>query len=409
MVQSPPAEQFVPSRWMLGRRAFRWPVSFRYAAGISRDIAYYTLNAIALVEGIFLSDLLISEILPRVLEHQAGFGPLLYLVMLAFPEGLFLALPIALVVSVYLVLLRRREAGEFIVLAGTGYDARMIVAAALFTGLCGLGISAVISSYVEPLARYGLQRAYLDLTFQSVRSGQLSPGKFFSFGQFSVFAAHSDSVDEAAGLFVHQQIGDGGHRVILADRALGLDVAGAHKGVLLDHATIVDFNLHADTSLARCATCTTGPQVTPVSTNVLSQFSVPLPNIQVPDMRPRGLDPEEWMTPELLSQDMSDPTIVTIFGIRLFRGLLCLIAPMFAVLAVAFTNPRTFLFALPVAAALVLSGSFFGPTAVGWIAVYGPLATSAAIGGAAALVAALAIWLIRRFEARCIGVARVRI
>ena len=90
----------------------------RYAAGLVLDAWKFAFIVLAGAEAIFLSDALISNLLPVVLEHQAGILNLLTLVVLSVPVVLVIALPLALLVGAYFAFLRRRQVAEFTVIAG---------------------------------------------------------------------------------------------------------------------------------------------------------------------------------------------------------------------------------------------------------------------------------------------------
>ena len=74
----------------------RFPVSLGYSGGILGEIGRFTLLILAGVEAIYLSDLLVFEFLPRVLAFQGNAVDVLELLVLATPQGLFLALPFVL-------------------------------------------------------------------------------------------------------------------------------------------------------------------------------------------------------------------------------------------------------------------------------------------------------------------------
>jgi lipopolysaccharide export LptBFGC system permease protein LptF len=400
----------VPQRRRLPPRS----VSRRYAAGLLGEVAWHTMIVLAVVEAIFLSDLIISELLPRVLDQQGGIFDLLLLILLGMPEGLFLALPIALVVSVYLVFLRRREAGEMMVLAGMGRGGGNLVAAGLFIGALGCALSLLLSGYVEPHARYTMQRTYSEMALRSLRTGDIPTGTFFEFGDFAIFASRGQLANLASGVFIHQHLSPTRNRITMASRTLGLDVeGGSRKGILLEDATALEFDLGRPAAApaaneAGCAGCGPSQRITPVTTASASYFLAELPSLRLPDTVPRGASAEERTLPELIEGPSGD-SVTKVLTTELLRALICLAAPLLALLAVAFSRPATLLFALPGAAAVVLGLSFFGPRAIEWVLPLG----LAQLAGCVLLAMSLAITatalLVKRYEAGCIGPARVRL
>jgi len=389
-------------RRRLGRGVFlRRRVSFGYAGRLLAEIAGLTLLVLVAVEGIFLSDLLISDLLPQVLEHRAGLLNLLLLLALAVPNGLFLSLPLALLVAAYLTFLRRREAGEFAVVAGMGYSTRLLAAAALVAGLGGFLLSAVLSGYVEPNARYLMRRTAFDVTYGALRDGAVGAGKFYTLGDETVFVSHGWLTDAASNLFIHQHVEGTHNRIVVAPHTRGFtSTTGSPLGIVLQDATLLDFDLDRG-----------GPRVgiEPRSVTTLNRAVVGLPHLVPPDLAGRDANLEEQTTLDLLGGGRRHGEVAVVLGKRLLRALLCLLAPLLAVPAMAQTRPKTLLLALPAAAAVVLGISFFGPRLVEELVVWGLAgAVWTLLAGALALAALVAL-LVHRWQARCIAPAGVRL
>lgn len=385
-----------------GRGVFlRRRVSLGYAGRLLAEIGGLTLLVLAAVEGIFLSDLLISDLLPQVLEHRAGLLNLLLLLALAVPNGLFLSLPLALLVAAYLTFLRRREAGEFAVVAGMGYSTRLLAAAALVAGLGGFLLSAVLSGYVEPNARYLMRRAVFDITYAALRDGAVGAGKFYTLGDETVFVSHGWLADAASNLFIHQHVGGTRNRIVVAPHTRGFaSTTGAPVGIVLRDATLLDFDLDRGGSRV---------SIEPRSVTTLNQAVVGLPRLAPPDLAGRDGHLEEQTTLELLGSGRRDGDIAAALGKRLLRALLCLLAPLLAVPAMAQTRPKTLLLALPAAATVVLGISFFGPRGVEELVAWGLAGAAWALLAGAVILAGLAAALVRRWQASCVAPAGVRL
>jgi lipopolysaccharide export system permease protein len=385
---------------------WREPVSLRYLGALLGAVLRYVAIILVAVEAIFISEFLISDMLPRVLEHGGSLLDVVVLTGLAIPDGLYLALPLSLLIAVYLILLRRREASEFTVLAGMGYGSRLLVGVGVLIGVAGFAVASLLAGYVEPQARYLLRRGSFDLAIEELRSGEFAAGKFHVFGEVAVFASRGRIGDQASGVFVHEHLDGDRNRIVMAERSLGLTSSQGRKAILLDDAAILNFALSERG--ADCEGCVVAPRLTPANFVNLNRFFVGAPELPLPETYPRGAGlPAELTTLELLAQNPAG-NAAGILGQRLLRALLCLLAPFLALAAVALTGPRTLLVALPGAGAILLAGMFFGPRAVDLVSGIGTIATIGALLLVTAIVAAGAVVVVRRNEARCLGPGRVQ-
>jgi lipopolysaccharide export system permease protein len=383
------------------------PVSRNYVAGVLGDIVRIALIICLAVEGIFLSELLIGVLLPRVLEHRGNILTLVQLIGLSAPEGLFLSFPLAILMGCYLTLLRRREAGEFTVLAGMGYGVRLLIAIAVVTGVGSFAFSLLFSTYVEPLSRYNRERVFVDMAYEGMSNAEIGAGKFYTLDGLTVFASSGRLTQGADDVFIYQDKGADGQQLIMASQTEGVDDAnGDPVGLMLDDITILSYAMSEANDLD-CMDC--GRQtIIPTNYSVISRLFVGLPDIPRPDAGTRRDSLINNTTIELLFQlDRQDAR--EIIGQRLLRSLLCFLAPMIALLAVALTRPATQLMALPAAAGIVLAVSFFGPRAAAAISAM-PLIVSVAL-----LITStgLAWWVLHfatlRREATCLHTAKVNL
>jgi len=395
------------------------PVTFRYAGGVLGDATKHALIILAGIEAIFLAELIVSHLLPHLLQNQGDFWQLMQLVLLAAPEGLFISLPLALLISIYLVLLRRKEAREFVAGAGMGRSPRTLVVLCVVFGLAGFAVSMVLTGFVEPHARYQMGRAFFDLRYEALRNGEIGPGKFYESGDLAVFAAGGRVNEVADDLFVLQRLENNRSRVIVADRTLSLGAAaGSTLGLVLDRAAVYELSLLPQGALMEgvpegfrvdCRDCRSLRPASLDNLLTLSRVVVELPQFDFPELRPRGERSEERTLFELLQGDLADASNARVLGERLLRGLLCIVAPLLALLAMTVTTGRTMLLVLPAAAGLVLAGSFFGAHAVRFLSAGGLAGVAFASLGATLLISLVAVLLARRFEAGAIRASGVRV
>lgn len=384
---------------------WRERVSLSYAGDVLGAVARDALVVLAAVEGIFISEFLISELLPRVLDYGGGLVDVLFLTVMALPSGFYLALPLAILIACYLVLLRRRESSEFTVLAGMGYSSRLLVGLCLVVAILGFLASSFVTGFLEPHARYLMRKGFFDVAIEELRSGEIAAGKFHVFGDMAVFAARGRLGNRATGVFVHEHLDGERNRIVRADRSLGLSSTGGRKAILLDDATVLNFDLAVRG--ADCAGCTPALRLTPANIVNLNRFFVAAPQLPLPETSPRGVGASsEATTLEALAVAGQASGLL---GQRLLRAALCFLAPFLALAAVAVTGPRTLLFALPAAAAIVLGGTFFGPSMVDRLTTHGTGVTLGIVAAATALAAGIAIAISRWREPKLLNPARVRL
>jgi lipopolysaccharide export LptBFGC system permease protein LptF len=383
------------------------PVAIRHGGSLLIDASWLILAFVAGVEAVFLTDLVINRILPRVLEHGASLVNVLVLVVLSIPSCLYIALPISVLAAVYFTVLRRREAREFIVLAGMGLGAGPILRLALFIGSVGLILSLSLSGHVEPLARYAANRTLFDVRLEAIRNNAIGAGKFYHVDGTTVFAGSGQSNQVANSVFFIRDQGEGRYQLVTAmqSRRSG-ESATTNAGVVLRNAAAYDFQIRKEALpgvpvAPDCEDCT-ALRIAPGDAHASNWILVDLPNLQFPDSRPRGGRIEERTSFELLGEDLTRNSVKRELGDRLFRGLLVFLAPLLAVLAVALTRPALFVIALPAAASLVLAGSFFGSRLIEALSPLGLHGMTAVLIAGAVGLTGLVISLIYRFENGCI-------
>ena len=379
------------------------PVSARYAGGLLVDVGKLILAFVAGVEAIFLSDLIIAHILPHVLDHRASLWNVLVVAALSMPGGLYIALPVAVLAAVYFVLLRRREAREFIILAGMGRGIGPLVRFVVMVGLIGLALSLYLSGHAEPLSRYLAQKTMDEVRIEAIRTSSIGAGKFYHLSGNTVFAGGGQTRSIASKVFFLQDLGDDQYRLVTAAQSQRLNAPEmTTAGVILHDAAAYDFEIrnHAridEDDAQHCTGCDT-LEIIPGGARTSNQILISLPSMSLPGSDPRGGRIEERASFELLEDDLNSDAVKRTLGERLLRGLLVFVAPLIGLLAVVLTRPALYLAALPGGAALVLAGSFFGPQLVEELLPSGFAALAGILIAGTLVLSGLFIALIYHFE-----------
>lgn len=380
-------------------------------------ILWQGLLILLLVEAIFIAEKL-NETIITVLDRGAPAVLIPIFVGLRMPDVFNLALPIALAVATYRVLLQAREDREMLILAGMGVAASRMLRIAWVAGLIALAVSLVVSGAIAPLALFTQRYLLFETRFAALKDGG-TPGVFYGFGEFTAFVTRSDA--DARQLIIHQRRKQSSETEAIITAAggelVGLDGRGPLALRLAD-ATIVNFA----SPLAAAGTDPSGREITCPSCPLLPR-AVPTRMMQsrsldaalAPDLLtefpPRGRDIAEASLADLLTgagpaQSRRARAVET--GRRLGRALLCLLAPLIACLAVALTGARTRVVALPLAAAAVLALDLALSSLAELGAAWGIAILTPVLVAIAALVAAAIALRLRQADIALVMPALVR-
>lgn len=336
------------------------------------------------VDAIFLSDIIVSLVLPELLAIDATAFTILKVILFATPRGLYIALPTAILIGVYLVLLRRREDQEFIVSAGFGYDLKPLFALCLVVGLCGAGFSIILSGFVEPFARYQFRTTIAGAVHQAVKDGNFKAGRFYNVDDVTLYAASGRLTNIAENVFIHQKMPGDINRVTFARKTQNPRAAkNGNVGLIFSDAHMYefaepDFSQDYPQKTENCAGCSDSETRRAPTylffNNLYSELSPA--RFFVPIER-SGLT--EATLFQLFSKSATDAKVVHVLGGRSLRAVLCILAPFLALVAVSLTNRTTLLFAMPAAAGIVLVLSFVNSGLIKALSQFGLLVTGSSI------------------------------
>lgn len=323
---------------------------------LARILLQLTL-LLLLIEGIFLGERL-TTILDSALQRSASVVDILALLAFMAPEVSDLALPLALLIAVYGTTLRCREDRELLVLAGAGIGAYQIIRLVVGVGLAAQVLSLMLSGVIEPYARFAYRQVLFAAEYRALLGG-ITPGEFYFFGKTVVFAGGRtpDSIERRVFMYDPRP---GADRVVVADRARleGPDREGMMTLRLRD-LTVNDFANPKSAGSADCVDCD-APRGEPLHNLQIGTYAREMTIRDLFRFELRGAtSAAEWTSLELLGigtpPGAADSAKIAELASRLSRSFLCLIAPLFALVAIIFTTARSQAFAMPLACAALLS------------------------------------------------------
>jgi lipopolysaccharide export system permease protein len=345
-----------------------------------------------LVEAIFLSERSIS-ILRMIIDEPIGLAKFVPLLAWTAPE-VHIALPIAVLIAVYRMILRSRERLEFIALASGGQSALPLLRSSMLVALLVLVSSLLISGVIAPYAKFSFRHDVDEVRYEALRAGS-KPGQFLHFPNYTIYVFPSGKGQMKRPVFVKQIIDDKTYRIVNSGQTDLID--GPQAGHMIIRMFDVTINnlpnqnerwrvrrpeRFADARNSFCDGCDTSMQ-TLRTVSLMKELDLN----DLVHFEPRGATLEEWTTPELLgwtaapgSRDaMPDATLEALH--RLARALLCFLAPFLAWLILTVTTRRSLAFALPAACAVLMCADI----------IFSQLISVAARSGGAVATCALVI------------------
>jgi hypothetical protein len=223
--------------------------------------------------------------------------------------------------------------------------------------------SLLVSGVIDPRAQFSHRSVLFDAQHDALRGG-VTPGQFYFFGRYTVFAGPQEQAKPERGLFIHRDDGET-QRVIVAARVRLTDPDEEGRMTLrLQDVVAQDFRLtqgdetDAGAGPTPCDNCRSSYLAEPTGSMRIGKFSQELNLDTLIRFDPRGRSVGEWTSMQLVGLTTPPGPIgkaqVSEAGRRVGRSLLCLIAPLIACLALALTTRVTQAFALPAACIAVM-------------------------------------------------------
>ncbi|HVW73878.1 MAG TPA: LptF/LptG family permease [Rhizomicrobium sp.] len=406
-----------------------------YVRGFFQRVFAQALAVVILIEAIFLAEHF-TWVFRDAVRHEADLSGIALVLACTSTEIFDLALAIAILMAVYVTLLRMRENREMLVLFASGLGPYQLGALVLIVALAGQMISMTGSGLVDPLSRYAQRSILFSSELRSLKKG-VAKNEFYYFptyvayamdrvrdgappptapGQVQVIDASTNAKPAPAPgkdrtLFVYQQIGPHTSRIVTAAQARldGPDLSGRVVLNLSDFTSHTFADAHPLSSEdgkphpvpKKCFNCPdTFSDTPPISMKVRDMSQLMMVDQLLPfTARASNVDEqtvfEQMFVPDYETKD-SRAAQMRLLAERFSRSLLSFLAPLIALLGVSLTNRMTNWFALPLSCLLLMAVNLLCEwviTSVAPLSVAGALLPPLLLyGGCSYAVFTLIVW-----------------
>jgi len=406
-----------------------------YVRGFFQRVLGQALAVVILIEAIFLAEHF-TWVFRDAVRHEADLSGIALVLLCTSTEIFDLALAIAILMAVYVTLLRMRENRELLVLFASGLGPYQLGALVVIVALAGQLVGITESGLIDPMSRYAQRSILFSSELRSLKKG-VAKNEFYYFpsyvayamervqggarpptapGEVPVIDASANPAPVVPGkdrtLFVYQQIGPRTSRIVTAAQARldGPDLTGKIVLNLSDFTSHTFADAHPlatedgakPSTPSKCFDCpdtytNDGP---PISMAVRDMSQLMMVDQLLPfTTRSSNIDEqtifEQMFVPDYDAPD-SRAAQMRLLSERLSRSLLSFLAPLVALLGVSLTNRMTNWFALPLSCLMLMSVNLLCE----WvITTAAPLSVAGAIlpplllyGGFAYAVFTLIVW-----------------
>jgi len=365
-----------------------------YARGFFRGVAGQALAVIILIEAIFLAEHF-TWVFRDAVRHEADLFGISLVLACTSTEIFDLALATAILMASYATLLKMRENREMLVLFASGLGPYRICALIGVVALAGFGIATAGSGIADPMSHYAQRSILFSSELRSLKKG-VAKGEFYYFPSYVAYAmdhvqggapppvapgdvpvidarppAVNTGVNKDRTLFIYQQTGPHTSRVVTAAQARldGPDITGRIVLNLNDFTSHTFADAHplpaadgADVKPGpvKCKNCLDDLKDAPrISMRVRDMSQLMMVDQLLPFTARSSNTAEQTVFEQLFVPDNHTPDSraaqMRLLAERFSRGLLSLLAPLVALVGVAFTSRLTNWFALPLACLVLMS------------------------------------------------------
>jgi lipopolysaccharide export LptBFGC system permease protein LptF len=365
-----------------------------YVRGFFQRVLGQALAVVILIEAIFLAEHF-TWVFRDAVRHEADLSGIALVLACTSTEIFDLALAIAILMAVYVTLLRMRENRELLVLFASGLGPYQLGALVVIVALAGQLVGITESGLIDPMSRYAQRSILFSSELRSLKKG-VAKNEFYYFpsyvayamervqggarpptapGEVPVIDASANPAPVVPGkdrtLFVYQQIGPRTSRIVTAAQARldGPDLTGKIVLNLSDFTSHTFADAHPlatedgakPSTPSKCFDCPNtytndGP---PISMAVRDMSQLMMVDQLLPfTTRSSNIDEqtifEQMFVPDYDAPD-SRAAQMRLLSERLSRSLLSFLAPLVALLGVSLTNRMTNWFALPLSCLALMS------------------------------------------------------
>ena len=357
-----------------------------YVRGFFHRVITQTLAVVILIEAIFLAEHF-TWVFRDAVRHEADLSGIALVLACTSTEIFDLALAVAILMAVYVTLLRMRENREMLVLFASGLGPYQLGALVLIVALASQVIGITGSGLADPMSRYAQRSILFSSELRSLKKG-VAKNEFYYFPSYVAYAldhvqggapppaapgevpvidarANAKPAPGAAKdrtLFVYQQIGPNTSRIVTAAQARldGPDLTGRIVLNLSDFTSHTFADAHPLASedgkphslAGKCFNCPDAfSDNPPITMKVRDMSQLMMVDQLLPfTARTSNID-EQTIFEQLFVPDRetsnSRAAQMRLLAERFSRSLLSFLAPLMALLGVALTNRMTNWFALP--------------------------------------------------------------
>ena len=358
--------------------------------GFYTSVCLQILAMMALVEAIFLAER-IPQVFRDVLRDGASVLDTVLIFLCTTTQIFDLALPIAILAAIYATILRLRENRELLVLSTTGIGPYRMIGMTLVVAVAGLLLSLTVSSVLDPLARYAGRAILFQAELQALRTGGES-GQFHVLQNRVTYSPAEAGPNGSHRLFVYDDVAPGTFRVVTADSAIleGPDPAG----MMLLRLGGMSRNVFAAYPAAAedPAAC---PDCGPSGALRADSYDTRLALNTLLTFLPRGANLAErtvFDQPAPGEPKAEVSAFMRQVSERFARSLLCLLAPLVALVSVCATVRRTNFIMLPGACLGLMAVNVAGQSLI-TLGRPGGLIEAVALPAAAAVLVGAALLL----------------